>query len=279
MLYKLKQTELVYLTDEFGHSYEIEGEAVAGVTTLLSLGVPADGGLINFWKNQSAEDQADILADAQERGSNVHQAIEHLLLGRKVSSEGFKRPREKKAITSFLDWFTKFAPTDFKPEMVVAFLGSRIDDQEDGIEFKENYGHMRFAGTVDFIGTINGRRVLIDFKTSAAPSKKNSLQVQAYKQAVEQSLDEKIDDCYILYLGTKHTGARPKTVDGMPDSGFGWQMIKSNDTFDDFKRAYDMAIWCSDGYPKPPKVMVYPKEWDIKLEPSENLAKKEEEEQ
>lgn len=269
MLYKLKQTELVYLTDEFGHSYEIEGEAIAGVTTLLSLGVPADPGLINFWKSQTAEDQGDILQDAQERGSNVHQAIEHLLLGRKVSSEGFKRPREKKAITSFMDWFQKYAPKDFKPEMVVAFLGSRIEDDrpiKSVDEDKENYGHMRFAGTVDFIGTINGKRVLIDFKTSAAPSKKNSLQVQAYKQAVEQSLDgEKIDECYVLYLGTKHTGARPKMVDGLPDSGFGWQIVKSNDTFDDFKRAYDMAIWCSDGYPKPPKVMVYPKEWDINV--------------
>lgn len=259
MLYKLKQTELVYLTDEFGHSYEINGEAIAGVTTLLSLGVPADPGLINFWKNQTAEDQGDILQDAQERGSNVHQAIENLLLGRKVSSEGFRRPREKKAITSFLDWFEKWTPKDFKPEMVVAFLGDRIEDEED----KANYGHMRFAGTVDFIGTIGDKRVLIDFKTSAAPSKKNSLQVQAYKQAVEQSLDEKIDECYVLYLGTKHTGARPKMVDGLPDSGFGWQIIKSNDTFNDFKRAYDMAIWCSDGYPKPPKVLVYPKEWDI----------------
>lgn len=254
MLYKLKQTDLVYLTDEFGHSYEINGEPVAGVTTLLSLGVPADPGLINFWKNQSAEDQADILQDAQERGSNVHQAIEQLLLGNKVRSEDFKRPREKAAITAFIDWFDKVQPTDVRPEVVVAYLGN----EEDGTE------GMKFAGTVDFIGTINGRRVMIDFKTSAAPSKKNSLQVQAYKKAVAQSLGEEIDDCYVLYLGTKHKGTRPKMVDDMPDSGFGWQMIKSNDTFDDFKRAYDMAIWCSGGYPKPPKVLVYPKEFVLK---------------
>ena len=236
-VYKLKQTDLVYLADEFGHSYEIEGEAVAGVTTLLSLGVPADAGLVNFWKQQSADDQADILSDAQERGSNVHQAIEQLLLGRKVRSEDFKRPREKAGVTAFVDWYTKIAPTDVKPEMVVAYLGTKEDDTEG----------MKFAGTVDFIGTINGRRVIIDFKTSAVPSKKNSLQVQAYKKAVEQSLGETIDDCYVLYLGTKHTGTRPKEVDGMPNTGFGWSMIKSEDTFDDFRRAYDTAIWCSGG--------------------------------
>lgn len=253
MLYKLKQTDLVYLSDEFGHSYEIEGEPVVGVTTILSLGVPADQGLIAFWKNMAADEQADILADAQDRGSNVHQAIEQLLLGRKVKSEDFRRPREKAAITAFVDWYTKIAPTDVKPEMVVAYIGA--DEDTKG---------MKFAGTVDFVGTINGRRILIDFKTSAVPSKKNSLQVQAYARAVEQSIGEKIDDCYVLYLGTKHTGTRPKLVDGMPNTGFGWSMIKSEDTFDDFKMAYQMAIWCSGGYPKPPKVLVYPKEWDIK---------------
>lgn len=246
-VYKLKQTELVYLTDEFGHSYEINGESVAGVTTILSLGVPADQGLIAFWKNMSADEQADILTDAQERGSNVHQAIEQLLLGNKVASEGFKRPREKAALTAFIDWYQKVQPTDVRPEMVVAYM----DDDK------------KYAGTVDFIGTINGKRVLIDFKTSAAPSKKNSLQVQAYKEAVEQSLDEKIDACYVLYLGTKHTGTRPKMIDDMPNTGFGWQMLKSEDTFEDFARAYDMAIWCSGGYPKPPKVAVYPKEFDL----------------
>ena len=251
--YKLKQTDLVYLSDEFGHSYEIEGEAIAGVTTLLSLGVPADAGLINFFKQQSADDQADILVDAQERGSNVHQAIEQLLLGRKIRSEDFKRPREKAGITAFVDWFEKIAPTDVKPEMVVAYIGTKEDKTEG----------MRFAGTVDLVCTINGRRILIDFKTSAAPSKKNSLQVQAYKKAVEQSIGETIDDCYVLYLGTKHTGTRPKMIDDMPNTGFGWSMVKSEDTFDDFKRAYDMAIWCSGGYPKPPKVAVYPKEWNI----------------
>lgn len=252
-VYKLKQTDLVYLTDEFGHSYEINGEAVAGVTTILSLGVPADQGLIAFWKNMDADDQADILSDAQKRGSNVHKAIEQLLLGRKVKSEGFKRPREKRAITAFLDWYGKINPTDVKPEMVVAYIGTKEDDTEG----------MKFAGTVDLICTINGRRILIDFKTSAVLSKKNSLQVKAYAKAVEQSIGEEIDDCYVLYLGTKHTGTRPKMIDDMPNTGFGWSMIKSEDTFDDFKRAYDMAIWCSGGYPKPPKVEVYPKEWDI----------------
>lgn len=245
--YKLNNTDLVYLSDEFGHSYEIKGEPVVGVTTILALGVPADAGLLEYYKRNSIEDQEAILQDSKERGTNVHKAIETLLNGGKVNSEDFKRPHEKKAITAFVDWYQKVKPENVKPEMVVAYL----DDD------------MKFAGTVDFIGTINGRRVIIDFKTSKVHSKKNCLQIEAYKKAYEQAYGETIEDGYLLYLGTSHKGSRPKDVDGMPSNGYGWSMVKSEDTFDDFKRAYDMALWVSGGYPKPPKVEVYPSQWEL----------------
>lgn len=251
----LKNTELVYYADEFGHSYEINGESVAGVTTLLALGVPADAGLLEYYKRNTIEDQEAILMDAQERGTNVHQAIESLLKGQKVESGLYKRKHEKKAITAFVDWFQKVLPKDALPERVVAFIG---DKDKDG-------NPLRFAGTADLVATIGGRRVLIDFKTSKVHSKKNSLQVQAYRKAYEAAYGETIDDCYILYLGTSHKGTRAKEVDGMPNTGLGWSLIKSEDTFDDFKRAYDMALWVAGGYPKPPKVEVYPTEWGLQL--------------
>lgn len=251
----LKNTELVYYADEFGHSYEIDGEVVAGVTTLLSLGVPADAGLLEYYKRTGIEDQEAILADAQERGTNVHQAIESLLKGQEVESSLYKRAHEKRAITAFVDWFNKVKPENAKPEQVVAFIG---DKDKDG-------NPMRFAGTVDFVATIGGRRVIFDFKTSKNHSKKNSLQAQAYKKAYEAAYGETIDDCYILYLGTAHKGTRSKDIDGMPSTGLGWNLIKSEDTFDDFKRAYDMALWVSKGYPKPPKVEVYPAKWGLQL--------------
>lgn len=251
----LKNTELVYYVDEFGHSYEIDGEAVAGVTTLLSLGVPADQGLLEYYKRTSKEEQEDILIDAQQRGTNVHQAIEALLKGQEVESSFYKRKHEKKAITAFVDWFNKMKPKNALSERVVAFIG---DKDKDG-------NPMRFAGTVDLICTINGRRVIIDMKTSRMHSAKNSLQVQAYKRAVKESYGEDIEDGYILYLGTNHKGTRSKDIDGMPSTGLGWSMIKSEDTFDDFKRAYDMALWASGGYPRPPKVEVYPAKWGLQL--------------
>ena len=256
--YKLKQTEVTRYEDEFGHSYEVGGEPIIGVTTIVLLGVPAEAGLISWWKSKTPEESQEILEDAQERGSNVHQAIESLLFAQKAYPKDFRRKRERDAIEAFMDFFRTVQPTEYQTEQVIAF----VDDK------------FKFAGTLDFVATIHGKRILIDFKTSKVHSKKNSLQVQAYKRGIEQSYEEKIDECYILYLGSAHKGMKVKTDDnGIPLSGKGWFIVKSNDTFEDFERAYDMALWLNDGkYPQPPKVQVYPEFWQL-LEVDKEVTK------
>lgn len=247
--YKLKQCEVTRYEDEFGHSYTIDGEPVASATTLLSMGAPVEIGLLEYYKRTDKETQEQVLQDASERGTNVHQAIEQLLKGKRVSSLDFTRNREKKSIAAFVDFFGKVKLTDAVTEQVVAYKS----------------GDVTFAGTLDLICTINGKRILLDFKTSKVPSFKHSLQVQAYKAAIEQSTDEKIDDCYVLYVGSLHKGARP-TFDenGIPNNGKGWQIKKSENTFKDFGLVYRMAILANDGkYPTPPKIEVYPQYWQI----------------
>lgn len=258
--YTLNQCTVVRYEEEFGHSYAIDGEPVAGVTTLLSMGTPPDAGLLEYFKRTDKDDQEIILADANERGTNVHQAIEDLLLGLPVRSDGFKRPREKKGIAAFVDFFEKTTPTEVVTEQVVAYKNKDI----------------KFAGTLDFLGTINGKRLLIDFKTSAVPSIKHSLQVQAYKAAIEQSTNEKIDDCYVLYLGTSNKGARVSRDDNdLPTSGFGWRLIKSDHSFLDFGLAYRMALLMNNGkYPTPPQVEAYPEEWKLLNKETKNVREK-----
>lgn len=247
--FALKQCEVMRFEDEFGHSYTINGEPVAGVTTLLSMGVPADKGLLEYFKRTDKEAQEDILVDAQERGSNVHHSIEALLLGDSVPSMALRRKREKLGVAAFVDFFKRVHPTGIVSEQVVAYVEKNV----------------MFAGTLDFIATINGKRILIDFKTSAVHSRKNELQVEAYKAAVEQSSDEKIDACYILYLGTTHKGTRPKTDEnGIPNTGLGWFLVPSKSTFRDFGMAYRMALYMNNGvYPKPPVAVAFPEEWKI----------------
>lgn len=255
-LFKLAQCEVMRFEDEFGHSYEIDGEPVAGVTTLLSMGVPPEQGLLEYFKRTDKESQEDILLDAQQRGTNVHQAVEDLLNGISVPSAVFTRKREKLAIEAFVAWFEAMKPTDIVTEQVVAYV------EKGTFLFPLP---VKFAGTLDCLCTINGHRLLIDFKTSAVPSTKDKLQVQAYKAAIEQSTTEKIDDCYVLYLGTSHKGTRPsKHVDGLPTNGPGWSMVYSNKTFADFMLAYNMALLMNGGnYPKPPTVVAFPEQWKI----------------
>jgi|SRR5882724_2366434 len=247
--YALKQCEVIRFEDEFGHSYRVNEEPVAGVTTLLTMGMPVEQGLLEYFKRTDKETQEDILLDAQDRGSNVHHAIETLLLGKAVESEALRRKREKLGVAAFVDFFDKMKPTNIISEQVVAYLK----------------GDIKFAGTLDFIATINGHRILIDFKTSTAHSRKNELQVEAYKAAVEQSSDEKIDYCYLLYVGTSHKGSRPSVDDnGMLSTGIGWSLVRSGCTFNDFGLAYRMALFMNKGvYPKPPKSIVFPEKWKI----------------
>lgn len=247
--YELNNCTVVRYEDDFGHSYEINGEAVAGVTTLLTMGMPYDNGLLEYFKRTDKDTQEQILVDAQERGTNVHGAIERLLGGETVSPYEFTRAREKKSIAAFVDWFSTIQPESVISEQVVAYV----------------LGDIRYAGTLDCICEINGRTVLIDFKTSASPSRKYELQVEAYKKAIEQSTDMLIDDCYILYLGTANKGARvTNDENGLPTSGSGWRLIKSQSTFNDFLRVYTTAIYMNNGkYPSPPKVAAYPETWQL----------------
>ena len=91
------------------------------------------------------------------------------------------------------------------------------------------------------------------------------MQVAAYKAAVEQSSDEKIDLCYVLYVGTSHKGTRPSIDDnGMLTTGVGWSFVRAKATFQDFGLAYRMALFMNNGvYPKPPKVVTFPEQWKI----------------
>lgn len=250
--YVLRQCEVIRFEDEFGHSYMINEEPVAGVTTLLSMGMPVEQGLLEYFKRTDKETQEEILVDAMDRGSNVHHAIEMLLLGKSVESEQLRRLREKFGVAAFVDFFQKVEMAEISPEQVVAYIK----------------GDVKFAGTLDLkvVLVFNGKRIIIDFKTSTVHSRKNELQVIAYKEAYEQSTGKKIDDCYVLYLGTKHKGTRSGAVDqnGIPSSGVGWFIVRADVTFDDFMLAYRMALFMNKGvYPRPHKTVVFPEKWKI----------------
>lgn len=247
--YKLKQTKLWRRETEWSHSYWTDELGyIVGATTVLDEGLPKPKSLIEWWQRQTKDEIDDVLADATDGGSNVHKVAEQLMQGIEIDLTQYKRKREKDGILAFVDWFRTYKPTELVLERVVYYL-----DPEDNT--------FRFAGTMDLVCTINGERWLIDFKTSKAVQLSHKLQVVAYKKAVEQSYDEKIDKLGVLYLGTAHKG-RKKKDEVMQLTGKQWKLEPVSEDevgFEDFKRVFDMMIFINGGkYPEPPTVVEYP---------------------
>jgi hypothetical protein len=137
--------------------------------------------------------------------------------------------RATKAIMAFYDWFNTFNPSHFLVEFTVASL------------------RHKYAGTLDLVCNLNGKRVLIDFKTNKGGIYfSNKLQVMAYKEAFEETTDEHIDECWVLRLGTTHKcGYEFKQVDDV--------------SVDDFMNVFGTYLRMNGGeIEKPPMIDIYP---------------------
>jgi hypothetical protein len=64
----------------------------------------------------------------------------------------------------------------------------------------------RFGGTLDFIGKLNGKMVLGDFKTSNGIWPEYLMQVSAYAKAYEECTGNKIDGGYHILRFSKENG-------------------------------------------------------------------------
>ena len=109
---------------------------------------------------------------AGEQGTNVHNMIEAYLQGFKISwIDENNRPRytlnEWQMFCKFIEFFEKY-----KPELMVQ-------------EFTLVSDKLRFGGTVDFIGKINGEIWLLDWKTSNYLHKTYELQLAALCNGME----------------------------------------------------------------------------------------------
>jgi len=174
-----------YEFDERFYTKEFNGERIfaPSVTHVLSCSYPSDWGLTQ-WRGDVGNKRADeIMDEASEDGTFVHDAIEKILKGEKVESssieERFKPKRclkIKRCLKAFLEWHEEFKPTKVKTEFATWGKG--------------------FAGTVDCVCKIGDERYLIDWKTSKSISVKHKVQVTTYAESVG-----KIDKVAILQLG------------------------------------------------------------------------------
>jgi hypothetical protein len=156
--------------DEATHRYSVDGVEYPSVTQVLAIAGLTDWTYCTEW--------------VRERGSIVHKAV-HL------------------ALTSGLDWSTlheSMHPYVSAALQVIEDLGAETIASEQRI-FSSLYG---YAGTLDWIGNVNGKRTLWDWKTGPiVPA--YGLQTAAYAEAYAEESGDRIDRRYGVRLNADGT--------------------------------------------------------------------------
>ena len=157
----------------------------------LRPGVAVDELQINALLTQAESEHKILKQKAADAGTMVHQWIHDYISGRNPAMPVNKSLLN--AINSFLKWEGEQKVKFHLTEQIVY---SRLHN---------------YAGTLDAEGEVDGRRAIIDFKTSNAVYDEMRFQVAAYQQARQEETGYEYHSRYIVRLG------KGDKSDGTPD--------------------------------------------------------------
>jgi len=162
--------------------YLINGIKYPRVTRIKS--IIANPGLITWQVSVGKKKSNDIMKKRGDFGTRIHKLIEISLKGETVDLSNYD---EETNVTMkiFKDFATEH---ELKPKLI---------EQHLWVKLSEDY---RFAGTVDFIGYVDGKLMILDWKTSKAIYDDMWLQLSAYVFALEAQTGERVDACGILQI-------------------------------------------------------------------------------
>jgi hypothetical protein len=267
---KLSNCELTRIDIDDEHYYFLGKEKdsfAVSLTHVLDIGAPFPEGLRNWLRNTDGEESMDYMMMTRDRGSKLHGALEELANGIQLDMAGYQTRYEKEAIVSFIRFMRFLQPINFKTELVVA-------DPE-----------MRVAGTLDFVGNADARRLdilleptkyldigedgyfvlkdkysdmlegnvelvckfVLDYKFTGRSSYNHKIQVRSYGHMYNNSY-AKTDVAATRYFTWRYSSKHKNKFD-LKESTFTWES---------FKRIYDTFIEYLDGFPEPPELIVYP---------------------
>jgi hypothetical protein len=189
------------------------GGYVPSVTTILEA-YPKDASYFK-WLKEVGGDADAIRDEAGRRGSLVHELTERYDSGEEVSYvDEYGRPKYKMLEWSMFERYVDFSVTH-QPniEMIELHMVSK---------------QLGYAGTLDRIMSIDGKRYLVDIKTSGSIYPSYWLQLAAYRNLLEIH-GIFVDSVAILWLNAK-TRTRGKKGD---IQGIGWQFVSKHDTYKD----------------------------------------------
>jgi hypothetical protein len=215
MLVKTKTNQLTFVDGRFYH--DEDGNYFPSATTLLEA-YPKPYQLIQWMKEMGSK--ADEIRDnAGRRGSTVHQLTEDYDHGMDCTLlDDNGRPKYSLEEWNMFERYVEFSE-NHKPEHIM-------------IEQTIVSNKLKFAGTLDRVCIIDGKRYLLDIKTSNGIYNSYWLQLAAYKELYLGIAEDMapIEGVAILWLNAKtRTHGKNGVVQGP-----GWQMVTKDDTAPDW---------------------------------------------
>lgn len=163
-----------------------KGDDIPGVTTIISiLNKPAlvhwawDLGCKGIDYRTYRDDKADI-------GTLAHEMILCHLKKEKVDTSFYSQRQIDLAETCFTKYLDWEKDKEVKPLLLEKPLISEI---------------YQYGGTIDNYCLLNGRKTLIDYKTSKAIYDENFIQISAYEWLIYETQATTVEDIYILRIG------------------------------------------------------------------------------
>lgn len=225
--------------------YQVGEDYYPSVTTVLN--VYPKGQWFTQWLKDVGHNADLIRNEAADQGSNVHNAIEDVLNGKKVTwiTEGKQlySLNEWKMICRFMEFHSRYIAT-----------GEQLATET------QLFSHsLKLGGTADLVCSINGETWLIDFKTSNSLQKTMELQLACYKQMWDEVNLPKIDRYGVLWLNAKTRTEREF-------QGKGWQLKEFTDGFEHSMRLYNhtRALWDEENPNYRPRNLSYPNSFKLK---------------
>jgi hypothetical protein len=197
------------------------------VTTILSF-FPK-GAFFETWLKDTGHNADYIMRRAGDEGVQVHTAVEDILRGKEIKwieSDGHVNYNTHvwKMILNFHEFWSTY-----KPNLILSE------------EFMYSDTH-KYSGTLDLLVELNGKRWIIDIKTSTAIHTSYFLQMSAYAKAYEERYLQNVDNVGILWLKSSKKGP-DKT--GKRIQGNGWELKEGDKPIDQY---FDMFLHTYETY-------------------------------
>lgn len=224
--------------------YQVGDVYYPSVTTVLQC--YPKGYWYDAWLKDVGRNADNIRNDAAEKGSNVHNAIEGILLGREVVFIVNGKPQYTLEEWQMICRFMEFHAGYIAPGEQVAAETQLFSES------------LRLGGTCDMVVRINGEVWLIDFKTSNGLYKTNELQLAVYKEMWDEKNSPKIDRYGVLWLN-----AATRTVKEF--QGIGWQLKEFTPLHDHNLRLFHhtRALWDEENPNYKPRNLSYPNSFKL----------------